>query len=129
MKIEQIFKNLIIANIFLFIAIILSFSFQNQKIILLSSSLEKGFFDSVVGLIFIIFVLIFYVIAIYCLYNFKKFGKNFFLYVVIAYITCILLGKIQIVNQISYALQYIATLTDGAILTLVYFSPIKEKFK
>ena len=129
MKIQEIFKNLIIANFFLFIAIILSFFLDNQKVILLSRSLEKGFFDSFIGSIIIIFVFIFYLIAIYCLYNFKKLGKKIFLYVVIAYIICILLGKIQIVHQISYALQYIATLTDGAILTLLYFSPIKEKFK
>ena len=41
---------------------------------------------------------------------------------------CLYFGKIQIISQVTYILQYIATLTDGAILTLLYFSPIKEKF-
>ena len=43
-------------------------------------------------------------------------------------IMCLYFGKIQIIIQVTYILQYIATLTDGAILTLLYFSPIKEKF-
>ena len=129
MNLEKVFKYLIIANIFLFISIIFSFKYQSTTLIELSKNLDKGFFDSSIGLVTVIFILILYLFAIYCLYNFKKFGKNLFLYVVILYIFCILFGKIQILNPITYSLQYIATLTDGAILTLVYFSSIKDKFK
>tara|TARA_B100000686_G_C16427232_1_gene780218 strand:- start:89 stop:478 length:390 start_codon:yes stop_codon:yes gene_type:complete len=129
MKIENLFKYLIIANIFLFISIILSFKYQSTTVIELSKNLDKGFFDTSAGLLIVIFILVLYIFALYCLYNFKKFGKNLFLYVVLFYIFCILLGKIQILNPLSYSLQYIATLTDGAILTLIYFSPIKDKFK
>ena len=129
MKIENFFKYLILTNIFLFISIILSFKYQSITVIELSKNLDKGFFDTSLGLLIVIFILILYIFALYCLYNFKKFGKNLFLYVVLFYILCILLGKIQILNPITYSLQYIATLTDGAILTLVYFSPIKDKFK
>jgi len=129
MKIEKVFKYLILANIVLFISIILSFKYQNTKVIELSQNLDKGFFDSSIGIFAVIFLLILYIFALYSLYNFKKFGKNLFLYVVILYVICILLGKIQIISPLTYCLQYIATITDGAILTLVYFSPIKEKFK
>ena len=129
MKIENFFKYLILTNIFLFISIILSFKYQSITVIELSKNLDKGFFDTSLGLLIVIFILILYIFALYCLYNFKKFGKNLFLYVVLFYILCILLGKIQILNPITYSLQYIATLTDGAILTLIYFSPIKDKFK
>ena len=129
MKIEKFFKYLILANIVLFISIILSFKYQNTKVIELSQNLDKGFFDSSIGIFAVIFLLILYIFALYSLYNFKKFGKNLFLYVVILYVICILLGKIQIISPLTYCLQYIATITDGAILTLVYFSPIKEKFK
>ena len=129
MKIENLFKYLIIANIFLFISIILSFKYQSTTVIELSKNLDKGFFDTSAGLLIVIFILVLYIFALYCLYNFKKFGKNLFLYVVLLYIFCILLGKIQILNPLTYSLQYIATLTDGAILTLIYFSPIKDKFK
>ena len=129
MKIEKVFKYLILANIVLFISIILSFKYQNTKVIELSQNLDKGFFDSSIGIFAVIFLLILYIFALYSLYNFKKFGKNLFLYVVILYVICILLGKIQIISPLTYCLQYIATITDGAILTLAYFSPIKEKFK
>lgn len=129
MKIEKIFKYLILTNIFLFVSIILSFKYQSTQVIELSKNLDKGFFDTPLGIFIVVLTLIIYIIAIYSLYNFKKFGKNLFLYVVLIYIFCILLGKIQILNPITYSLQYMATLTDGAILTLIYFSPIKEKFK
>ena len=74
-------------------------------------------------------ILIMYVISVYCLYNFKAIGNSLFLFTIISYIICLYLGKIQIIGQITYILQYLATLTDGAILTLLYFSPIKEKFQ
>ena len=42
MKIEKIFKYLILANIFLFVSIILSFKYQSTQVIELSENLDKG---------------------------------------------------------------------------------------
>ena len=128
MNLEKVFKNLILANIGIFILIIVSAYFQNSLILEYTKNLEPGFFDTQFGLALVFSILIMYVISVYCLYNFKPIGKQLFLFIIILYIMCLYFGKIQIISQVTYILQYIATLTDGAILTLLYFSPIKEKF-
>lgn len=129
MNLEKVFKNLILANIGIFILIIVSAYFQNSLVLEYLQKLEPGFFDTQFGLALVLSILIMYVISVYCLYNFKALGRSLFLYTIISYIICLYFGKIQIIGQITYILQYIATLTDGAILTLLYFSPIKEKFQ
>jgi hypothetical protein len=129
MNLEKVFKNLILANIGIFILIIVSAYFQNNLVLEYSQKLEPGFFDTQFGLALVLSILIMYVISVYCLYNFKALVRSLFLYTIISYIICLYFGKIQIIGQITYILQYIATLTDGAILTLLYFSPIKEKFQ
>ena len=129
MNLENIFKNLILLNIGMFILIILSSYFQADVILEYSKNLETGFFDTQLGVIIILLILLMYAMAVYCLYNFKPIGKALFLFTILSYIFCLYFGKIQIIGQVTYILQYIATLTDGAILTLLYFSPIKEKFK
>jgi hypothetical protein len=129
MNIEKIFKNLILLNIGMFVLIILSSNFQSEILINITKNLEPGFFETQLGIILVIIILLMYLVSVYCLYNFKTIGKSLFLYTILGYIICLYLGKIQIIGQITYILQYIATLTDGAILTLIYFSPLKEKFK
>ncbi|MBH87870.1 MAG: hypothetical protein CMJ12_01780 [Pelagibacterales bacterium] len=128
MDLKRIFKNLILLNIGMFILIIISSIFQSTEIIDLKNTLESGFFDTQFGVILVVLILLIYLIAIYCLYNFKPLGRSLFLLTILGYIICLYFGKIQIIGQITYILQYIATLTDGAILTLIYFSPLKEVF-
>ncbi len=129
MSIEKIFKNLILLNIGMFILIILSTQYQSSLLIELTKSLGPGFFDTKFGVVLVIIILLMYLVSVYCLYNFKPIGRSLFLLTIAGYIICLLLGKIQIIGQVTYVLQYIATLTDGAIITLIYFSPLKEKFK
>ena len=129
MNLEKIFKNLILLNIGMFILIIISSSYQSTIITDITKNLDSGFFDTQFGIALVITILLMYLVAVYCLYNFKTIGKSLFLFTIIGYIICLFLGKIQVIGQITYILQYVATLTDGAILTLIYFSPLKEKFK
>jgi len=129
MSLEKIFKNLILLNIGMFILIILSSNYQSTILIELTKSLDPGFFDTKFGVVLVIIILLMYLVSVYCLYNFRSIGKSLFLLTIAAYIICLCLGKIQIIGQVTYILQYIATLTDGAILTLIYFSPLKERFK
>jgi len=129
MSLEKIFKNLILLNIGMFILIILSSNYQSTILIELTKSLDPGFFDTKFGVVLVIIILLMYLVSVYYLYKFRSIGKSLFLLTIAAYIICLYLGKIQIIGQVTYILQYIATLTDGAILTLIYFSPLKEKFK
>ena len=128
MNLENIFRYLVLANLGIFVLIIMSSYSQNSLILEYSQNLEPGFFDTQLGLVLVLLILLMYLIAIYCLYNFIPLGKSLFLYTIISYIFCLYFGKIQIIGQITYILQYLGTLTDGAILTLLYFSPIKLKF-
>jgi hypothetical protein len=129
MSLEKIFKNLILLNIGMFILIILSSNYQSTILIELTKSLDPDFFDTKFGVVLVIIILLMYLVSVYCLYKFRSIGKSLFLLTIAAYIICLCLGKIQIIGQVTYILQYIATLTDGAILTLIYFSPLKERFK
>ena len=54
MKIEKVFKYLILANIVLFISIIYLLNIKTQ-IIELSQNLDKGFFDTSIGIFAVIF--------------------------------------------------------------------------
>ena len=128
MNLENIFRYLVLANLGIFVLIIMSSYSQNSLILEYSQNLEPGFFDTQLGLVLVLLILLMYLIAIYCLYNFKPLGKSLFLYTIISYIFCLYFGKIQVIGQVTYILQYLGTLTDGAILTLLYFSPIKLKF-
>jgi hypothetical protein len=129
MDLKRIFRNLILLNIGIFILIIFSSIYQSTKLIDLKQTLAPGFFDTQFGIALVVVILLMYIVAVYCLYNFKPLGKSLFLLTILGYIICLYLGKIQIIDQITYILQYIATITDGAILTLIYFSPLKDMFK
>ena len=55
MNLEKLFKNLILANIFMFILIIISAYFQNSLILEYSQKLEPGFFDTQFGLALVLY--------------------------------------------------------------------------
>ena len=91
MSIEKIFKNLILLNIGMFILIILSTQYQSSLLIELTKSLDPGFFDTKFGVVLVIIILLMYLVAVYCLYNFKPIGRSLFLLTIAGYIICLLL--------------------------------------
>ena len=130
--IENIFKNLLIAVFFLIILLsvksIIGFSFLNEELYEISYNLPLPFPDIYFFAILVI-ILVAYLISFYLLFNFKKIGRNIFLFIFISGILVGLFMGPSISDPIDYLLEYLLAVSDGAILVFIYFSPLKDKFE
>ena len=129
---EKIFKNLLIAQILLLILIgvkvMFEFTLLNEELYLISYNLPLPIPDIFAGALFVI-ILIALFTALYLLFNFKKIGRNIFLFLIIfATLAGLFMGP-TIVDPIEYSLGYLSAVADGAILVFIYFSPLKDKFE
>ena len=129
---EKIFKNLLIAQIFLLILIgvkvMFEFTLLNEELYLISYNLPSPIPDIYAGILFIIFLVI-ALVALYLLFNFKKIGRNIFLFLIIFSTLALLFMGPTIADPIDYLLEYLSAVSDGAILVFIYFSPLKDKFE
>ena len=129
---ENIFKNLLIAQFLLLILIgvkvVFGFSLLSEELYLISYNLPSPIPDIYLGALFII-ILIAYFAALYLLFNFKKIGRNIFLFLIIFGTLASLFMGPSIADPIDYLLEYLLAVNDGAILVFIYFSPLKDKFE
>ena len=126
MKLTTIFKRLIIASFLIYLFFILS-------PFIISESLKVTYFNNSVdpGNTFFLFVLIWIVaslINLYLLYNFKKLGKQMFLYIFIASLILSLFGGPVASDPIFYIIDGLGMAVSGALLVMLYFTPISKKF-
>jgi len=82
------------------------------------------FFIILVGIIFVA-----YFICLYFLYKFKPIGKQFYLVLFIGAIIVSLFAGEVASTPIEYVLDGLGWTNSGAILTLLYFSPINKEFE
>ena len=125
MKLDIIFKRLILANVFLAIVFIIAAWNVNSQIVLeFNDNFELQ--DELFFLI--LFWIIAYFVSCYLLYNFKKFGRQLFLIVfILGYLISLLSGPIAF-DQLTYVLDSLGTAVNGALLVMLYFTPISKKF-
>ena len=125
MKLDTIFKRLILANVFLAIVFIIAAWNVNSQIVLeFNDNFELQ--DELFFLI--LFWIIAYFVSCYLLYNFKKFGRQLFLIVfILGYLISLLSGPIAF-DQLTYVLDSLGTAVNGALLVMLYFTPISKKF-
>lgn len=125
MKLDIIFKRLILANVFLAILFIIAAWNVNSQIVLeFNDNFELQ--DELFFLI--LFWIIAYFVSCYLLYNFKKFGRQLFLIVfILGYLISLLSGPIAF-DQLTYVLDSLGTAVNGALLVMLYFTPISKKF-
>ena len=129
---EKIFKNLLITQILLLILIgvkvMFEFTLLNEELYLISYNLPLPISDIYVGALFVIILIAFFT-ALYLLFNFKKIGRNIFLFLIIfGTLVGFFMGP-TIADPIDYLLEYLLAVGDGAILVFIYFSPLKDKFE
>jgi len=124
-KLELVFKRLILANVFLAIVFIIAAWNVNSQIVLeFNDNFELQ--DELFFLI--LFWIIAYFVSCYLLYNFKKFGRQLFLIVfILGYLISLLSGPIAF-DQLTYVLDSLGTAVNGALLVMLYFTPISKKF-
>ena len=133
MDIEKIFKNFIIADLIVFVIFFVNeFFYQSEEVSTISDQLSFGIFDSETGALlgfgFFVIMIILYLISLFLLYRFMNFGKPLFTFVIIAILLVSIFSGPIISTGLGSAIDWIETLIEGAILTFLYFSPIKDKF-
>ncbi len=126
MKLTTIFKRLILANFLIYLFFILS-------PFIISESLKVTYFNNSVdpGNSFFLFVLIWIIaslVNLYLLYNFKKPGKQMFLYIFIASLILSLFGGPVASDPIFYIIDGLGMAVSGVLLFMLYYTPISKKF-
>jgi|TARA_B100000929_G_scaffold287031_1_gene273082 hypothetical protein len=128
MNLKNIFKNLILIDLLLIVLIIVASFFESERVITFNENsnllLSEMFF---IILAFIIIVA--YFICLYFLYKFKPIGKQLYLVLFIGVIIVSLFAGEIASTSIEYILDGLGWANSGAILALLYFSPIKKEFE
>ena len=126
MKLIIVFKRLVLASLLISLFFVLS-------PFIVSESLKVSYFNNSVNpsdtffLLVIIWILASFV-SLYLLYNFKKPGKQMFLYVFIASIFLSLFGGPVASDPIYYIIDGLGMAVSGAVLVMLYYTPISKKF-
>ena len=134
MNLEKVFKNLIIIMLALIVLLTISVFYQSDTIKGFNENATYGIFERMgelgllLGLLIEVIISVFYFISLYLLYKFKPFGKKLFVYVfIISTIVGFFTGPLAS-NAFVLSLGILIIALEGAIITFLYFTPIKEKF-
>ena len=132
MYLEKIFKSFIVADLIFFGIFFVEFFNQSEEVSTIADQLSLGIFDSdsgaLIALSLVAVILILYLISIFMLYKFMSFGKILYTFIIIASLLMIVLSGPTISTSLGSFIDAISGLIEGAILTLLYFTPIKDKF-
>ena len=125
MDLKKIFKRLILLDLSLFIVIIVTIFFESEEVRKFTENLDEL---SNVFLIFSGIWLLIYLINLFLLYKFKSIGKQMYPFTYIIALLLALLGGPIALDPWIYVLDGIEMSVAGALLVLLYFSPIKKEF-
>ena len=128
MDLEKIFKNLIIADFVAMFLIIISAMSMPKDLMEISEYLPAGIYETEFGAVLSILILIAYAVSLVFLYRYVSYGKKVYVAITVISIILDLAGGAYIMTSISFNLAGLGSMITGAILTLLFFSPIKDKF-
>ena len=126
MNLKTIFKRLILLDLSLIILIIVAVFFETKEVADFNMYFENDYSNALL-IIYGIGLLI-YLINLFLLYKFKSIGKQIYLILFIVFIVLSLLLPPSAMDSWLYVLDGLGMATSGAILVLLYFSPIKKEF-
>ena len=127
MNLKTIFKRLILLDLSLIILIIVAVFFESKEVADFNRYFENDYSNAIL-IIFGIGLLI-YLINLFLLYKFKSIGKQIYLILFIVLLVLTLLSPPNAMDSWLYVLDGLGMATSGAILVLLYFSPIKKEFE
>ena len=130
-SLESPFKKLVILEFLIFIiGIILGFFFADENLNNLQENLNSDSFliQSELYPLFGIMFLIIYLISLYMIYKFKRLGRILYLISFLFYLFFIIIDGNVVLSSVINSFNYIEAIITGAILSLIYLSPLKEKF-
>ena len=128
MDLEKVFKNIVLLDLAIFILLFVSILMEPEEIAIISESLGTGIWDENTIIVIFLGFLIVYLINLILLYKFISFGKVLYLILFILGIALSFTTGPVIFSSFTYTLDWISGASSGAILVLLYFSPIKDKF-
>ena len=128
MNIEKIFRNLLLADFLSLILVIISSSVDG----IYSNNNVETFPDAILPEPFILTTflgyIIIYPIILFLLYRFNSFGKLTYLPLTIVILTISALAGTTTLSGLTNLLGGIGMMLSGSILTMLYFTEIKDKF-
>jgi hypothetical protein len=126
MDLKNTFKKLILLNLLLIITVIFLSVFIDQSEQVFNFYENQEFSNFI--LIFVFIYLLIYFTACFLLYKFKKTGKILYLISFILSGFLVLIEGPVALDSIIYLIDGLFMATSGAILTFLYFTPIKKEF-
>ena len=127
MDLKRIFKRLILLDLLLIVLIIASVFFESAEVTDFNTYFENDYSNALL-IIWGIGLLI-YLINLFLLYKFKSIGKQIYLILFIVLMVLSLLSPPNAMDSWLYVLDGLGMANSGAILVLLYFSPIKKEFE
>ena len=126
MNLMIIFKRLILTNLLLALYFVISpfFASESLKVSYFNNSVDAG---ETYFFLVIVWIITFFA-SLYLLYNFKKPGKQMFLCVFIVSIFLSLFGGPVASDPIYYIIDGLDMAVSGALLVMLYYTPISKKF-
>ena len=127
MNLKTIFKRLILLDLSLIILIIVTVFFESAEVADFNRYFENDFSNA----IFIIFgiALLIHLINLFLLYKFKSIGRQIYLILFIVLVILNLILPPHATDSLLYVLDGLGWSVSGALLILLYFSPIKKEFE
>ncbi len=121
-----IFKRLILTYLLIALFFIIApfFVSQSLKVSYFNNSVDR---NNAYNLLYIIWMIV-SLVSLYLLYTFKKPGKQLFMIVFLASIALTLFGGPVASDPIYYTLEGFGLAIVGALLIMLYYTPISNKF-
>ena len=131
MEIEKIFRNLILFDFLILILIVISSIYKSDNFTEAYLYLDKGLLHNYGSLlrIFSLFLFFLYLLTLNLLYRFISYGKNLYLFLIISGLLLNFINGPVIYSSFEGVLDQLGGIISGAILIILYYSPIKEYFK
>ena len=135
MKLENIFKNLILVHIFIMILSFFFGMYPPENLENINQMLEQNnWFHSdessaTAFLILLLIAFLVYFYSLYGLYKFKKISRNLYLYTLIFFTIAIIFMGDYAYSGFEFFLYDIGVMINGALVVFIYFTDLKKKFK
>ena len=131
MEIEKIFKNLIIIDFALLVLVVVSSTYDSNNLNTINQYLEKGLLAKYENFSMILSIILFflYLLTLNLLYRFISYGKKLYLFLIVSGILINYFNGSVVYTSLGTVLDQLGGMVSGAILILLYFSPIKENFR
>ena len=128
---EKIFKNLVVVSAVLFSYFFVAPEYLRENLQTIRDARLEEISDFSFGAFFVVFCL--WILAIYVsyylIYKFKKIGRTIFLIsTLLAFPLNFYLGP-DVIHPINSAIDFLLSLVSGALLALMYVSPLKDRFR